>query len=507
MHEFFMQKKRHGGIPESSFNQKLLEDDQSSIQSISQNMEKEREALEESMEKTYQFLFDLTSDMHESNIYFVPNLDGCYHYRHGREFSWNPVFGEGEPKTLLKQKKKAMDMGIPDPSFLEKNLIYQINYDARSDAFKANNKLFALKHFPGGDERIEWTENLQVFFDKNLEQMKETYLLPFEYAISTNSPKAIMVNHAAYPNMEKDLRDKHSNMLSALPADIPLPSSMSPLVIRGLLRSELGYTGLVVSDWLSMGSIIDFAREAKKSKSLRKELSSLSLNSLIIIFSVYAGLNWPTGLNERGLHLNKRTLSEIENLYRNDSEFQKLFDELILESVLLKFKAIPRILRPSLPFAPEKINFSDLYLDDSNLSHSKAYELSELKKFTFGSASTPRLTFAQKMQVLLVDDFSMLNSSSETSFLPHSEQISKLVDFYSQWSDGWNAGGLIHLKFRKDFVEHLSENKFKDITDFENEADWLVYLKSNDDFQQEYRKIDWESPGMQSLFREALSSY
>ena len=63
-------------------------------------------------------------------------------------------------------------------------------------------------------------------------------LLPFEAAIRAGLP-AIMVGNASVPGLTS------------------IPSSLSSAVITGLLRSQLGFRGLVMTDSLSAGSIAD----------------------------------------------------------------------------------------------------------------------------------------------------------------------------------------------------------------------------------------------------------
>jgi beta-N-acetylhexosaminidase len=61
-------------------------------------------------------------------------------------------------------------------------------------------------------------------------------LVPFEAAIAAGAP-AVMVANAAVPGLTS------------------LPASLSPAVINGLLRHDLGFNGLVLTDSLSAGAI------------------------------------------------------------------------------------------------------------------------------------------------------------------------------------------------------------------------------------------------------------
>ncbi|MFD0586592.1 beta-N-acetylhexosaminidase [Paenibacillus sp. GCM10027627] len=95
------------------------------------------------------------------------------------------------------------------------------------------------KHFPGhGDTSVDSHYDLPVV-NKTLAQLKPFELIPFEEAISQGAD-AIMVAHLLMLELDKDF-----------------PSSISKKVIGGLLREELGYDGVVITDDLTMGGILD----------------------------------------------------------------------------------------------------------------------------------------------------------------------------------------------------------------------------------------------------------
>jgi beta-N-acetylhexosaminidase len=59
---------------------------------------------------------------------------------------------------------------------------------------------------------------------------------------------AVMIAHAAFPNNRLQEADQNGKLL---------PSSLSPAIISRLLRDEFGYDGLVLTDDLEMGAIVD----------------------------------------------------------------------------------------------------------------------------------------------------------------------------------------------------------------------------------------------------------
>ncbi len=93
------------------------------------------------------------------------------------------------------------------------------------------------KHFPGhGDTDIDSHLALPVI-SHNRARLDAIELLPFKSAIAAGVG-SIMSAHIMFPALDPDL-----------------PASLSPKIIGGLLRNELGYDGLVVSDCLEMKGV------------------------------------------------------------------------------------------------------------------------------------------------------------------------------------------------------------------------------------------------------------
>ena len=95
----------------------------------------------------------------------------------------------------------------------------------------------AAKHFPGiGDIALDPHHDLPLQ-DKDLAGLEETELAPFRAAVSL-PVSAVMLTHTLYPAL-----------------DPKWPASLSQPIITGLLRENLGYQGLVITDDLEMGAI------------------------------------------------------------------------------------------------------------------------------------------------------------------------------------------------------------------------------------------------------------
>lgn len=103
-----------------------------------------------------------------------------------------------------------------------------------------------LKHFPGlGASTIDSHDDLPLV-DVADGELDETDLYPYREMIPRAS--AVMVAHAAYPGHSLQEKDESGKLL---------PSSLSGNFIGTLLRGRLGFDGLVITDDLEMGAIIN----------------------------------------------------------------------------------------------------------------------------------------------------------------------------------------------------------------------------------------------------------
>jgi len=107
------------------------------------------------------------------------------------------------------------------------------------EGLQAANVMATAKHFPGhGDSSDDSHVGLPVIaLDR--ERLEAVELAPYRAAIEAGV-STIMVAHIWYP---------------ALEPQPDLPASMSYNVITGLLREEMGYDGLIVTDALDMDAI------------------------------------------------------------------------------------------------------------------------------------------------------------------------------------------------------------------------------------------------------------
>lgn len=96
-----------------------------------------------------------------------------------------------------------------------------------------------IKHFPGhGDTSVDSHYGLPIVY-KTLEELENFELIPFKKAIKEGC-KAIMVSHILLDKIDKQN-----------------PSSMSETVVTDILREQLGFDGVVITDDMEMGAITE----------------------------------------------------------------------------------------------------------------------------------------------------------------------------------------------------------------------------------------------------------
>ena len=108
--------------------------------------------------------------------------------------------------------------------------------------------LACAKHFPGhGGTGVDSHEDMPVL-DTTLERLNSCNLVPFKYAVESDVA-ALMTAHVAFPGIVK----------------ASIPSTISEVIVKGILRRDMGYGGLVITDSFHMSGINKIGGEADNS--------------------------------------------------------------------------------------------------------------------------------------------------------------------------------------------------------------------------------------------------
>lgn len=102
-----------------------------------------------------------------------------------------------------------------------------------------NNVISVVKHFPGhGDTSVDSHYGLPLV-EKSLNELKDLEFIPFQNAIN-NGADAIMVSHILLKSVDSEN-----------------PATMSKKIVTDILRNEMNFDGVVISDDMTMAAIID----------------------------------------------------------------------------------------------------------------------------------------------------------------------------------------------------------------------------------------------------------
>ena len=146
------------------------------------------------------------------------------------------------------------------------------------EASKEEPVSYTLKHFPGYGNNADTHLGLSVD-TRSLESIKENDLKPFESGIEAKA-EAVLVSH---------------NIVKALDPNNPASLSKS---VHNLLRHDLGFTGIVITDDLSMKAISDNYPKSAVVDAI------LAGNDLLIV------TDYETAIQEIKLALQDGTISE-----------------------------------------------------------------------------------------------------------------------------------------------------------------------------------------------------
>lgn len=103
-----------------------------------------------------------------------------------------------------------------------------------------------VKHFPGHGSTDADSHDGRATNDVTEEALMETEVVPFRMALESN-PDFVMVSHISLPGITYDYT----------------PASMSSDIVTSILRMELGYEGIIITDAMDMGAVTTYYTSAQ----------------------------------------------------------------------------------------------------------------------------------------------------------------------------------------------------------------------------------------------------
>lgn len=129
----------------------------------------------------------------------------------------NPVIGDrsfGNDATIVTENGLKMMQGMQDEGVIT-----------------------SIKHFPGHGDTHEDSHEALPIIEKEKSALEQLELIPFQTAIDTGADM-VMVGHILLPELEAGY-----------------PATMSKEIVTNLLRHDMGYDGVVITDDMTMGAI------------------------------------------------------------------------------------------------------------------------------------------------------------------------------------------------------------------------------------------------------------
>lgn len=165
------------------------------------------------------------------NAYNVGTTLGAYLNKYGFNVDFAP-----DADVLLNPDNSV----IGDRSFgTDPGLVSQM-VTKEIEGLKSQKVAAAVKHFPGHGYTEGDSHEGFAYSNRTMEEIQSCELLPFQAGISAGV-EFVMVGHISYPNIVGD----------------NTPASISGRMVTDLLRQEMKYDGIVITDAMDMGAIVD----------------------------------------------------------------------------------------------------------------------------------------------------------------------------------------------------------------------------------------------------------
>ena len=182
---------------------------------------------------------------------------------------------------------------------------------------KSQSIITSLKHFPGhGDTSTDSHTGLPRI-EKTYNQLKQNELIPFTNCIE-NGAEMIMTAHIQYPKIETETYTsiKDGN-------EIELPATLSKKIITDILRNDLDYDGVVVTDAMNMQAISDNFDKLDSAK--------LAINAGVDIILMPVDI-----LNKEGIEALDKYITDVADLVDNGEISVENVNNAVLRILTLK---------------------------------------------------------------------------------------------------------------------------------------------------------------------------
>lgn len=164
-----------------------------------------------------------------SNAYKTGEYLGKYLYDYGFNIDFAPVADVlvNDFNTVVKNRSFGKDANMVSEMVVQEML-----------GLKSKDIYSVLKHFPGHGATLEDSHNDFAYSNRSIDEIRNCELIPFKKGINSGA-EFIMIGHISMPEITNDNK----------------PASLSSFIINDILRKELLFDGIIITDAMNMGAI------------------------------------------------------------------------------------------------------------------------------------------------------------------------------------------------------------------------------------------------------------
>ena len=112
---------------------------------------------------------------------------------------------------------------------------------AVTEAMAEEEMISVLKHFPGHGDTSSDTHKGDVILNHDIQRLEKIEFIPFIMGIEAGAD-VIMTAHIKVPRVSGS----------------DMPATMSPVILQEILRGELGFQGIIITDAMDMGAVKNY---------------------------------------------------------------------------------------------------------------------------------------------------------------------------------------------------------------------------------------------------------
>lgn len=139
-------------------------------------------------------------------------------------------------------------------------------------AFQQHKLISAIKHFPGhGDTHVDSHSGLpRVEHSRNEIEAKD--IMPFRAIIGSQTPPAMVMSaHIQYPELDA------TKLITKTGKETIVPATLSRKILHNVLRKDLAFNGIIITDALDMKAISQFFTPAEATVNAFKAGADIAL--------------------------------------------------------------------------------------------------------------------------------------------------------------------------------------------------------------------------------------